>query len=105
MLDGADIDAIDEMLYRRSPSGWRTQRLVANADQSFQGSDVLGMGFTMSPEMRKQLIERDPRNRDVCSRILVGRTSTSPRRLQPPAGSSTSSTGQRSRHRSTQIAS
>lgn len=71
-LDGTPIDAIDEMLYRRSPSGWRTQRLAANADQSFQGSNVLGKGFTMSPAKAAALIKKDPRNREVLFPYLGG---------------------------------
>ena len=71
-LDGLGVAGIDEMLYPVSRSGWRKQRLAANADQSFQGSIVLGLGFTMSPDDARALIERDPRNSDVLFPYLVG---------------------------------
>ena len=68
-LDGAGIDQIDEMLYRRSPSGWRKQKLAANAHQSFQGSNILGQGFTMTPDEAQALIAKDPRNADVLTSV------------------------------------
>ena len=71
-LDGLPVAGIDEMLYLKSPTGWRKQRLSANADKSFQGSIVLGLGFTMSLEEAQALIERDPRNKDVLFPYLVG---------------------------------
>ena len=71
-LDGLQAAGIDEMLYSKSPTGWRKQRLSANADKSFQGSIVLGMGFTMSPEEAQALIEHDPRNKDVLLPYLGG---------------------------------
>ena len=84
-LDGLPVAGIDEMLYLRSPTGWRKQRLAANADQSFQGSIVLGLGFTMSPEEARALIEQDRRNKDVLFPYLGGEdlnqspTQTAPR--------------------------
>ncbi len=72
LLDGAEVDGIDEMLYRASPTGWRTERLADNADQSFQGSIVLGMGFTMTPEEAQELIARDPRNEEVLFPYMGG---------------------------------
>ncbi len=71
-LDGLPVEAIDEMLYRRSPSGWRKQRIAANAGQSFIGSYLLGMGFTMTSDEAKVLIERDSRNADVLFPYLGG---------------------------------
>ena len=85
MLDGQPVAGIDEMLYLKSPTGWRKQRLSANADRSFQGSIVLGMGFTMSPEEAQALIEQNPRNNDVLFPYLGGEdlnqspTQTAPR--------------------------
>ena len=85
VLDGRPAVGIDEMLYPLSRSGWRKQRLLANADKSFQGSIVLGMGFTMSPKEAKALINNDPRNADVLFPYLGGEdlnqspTQTAPR--------------------------
>jgi hypothetical protein len=45
--------------------GGNPKRLAANAGLSFQGSIVLGLGFTMEPGRASELIARDPRNKDV----------------------------------------
>ena len=85
VLDGRSVAGIDEMLYPLSRSGWRKQRLAANSDKSFQGSIVLGMGFTMSPEEAQALIDKDPKNADVLRPYLGGKdlnqspTQTAPR--------------------------
>ncbi|MBK6028347.1 type IIL restriction-modification enzyme MmeI [Streptomyces sp. MBT59] len=46
--------------------------LVANKGQSFQGSNVLGKGFIVTPEQAHDLIQRDPRNKDVLFPYLNG---------------------------------
>jgi hypothetical protein len=46
--------------------------LKANADQSFQGSIVLGLGFTMPEAEAKAFIERDPKNGEVLFPYLNG---------------------------------
>lgn len=46
--------------------------LAANAKIAFQGSVVLGMGFTLEPERARQLIEADPRNAEVLFPYLNG---------------------------------
>ncbi len=51
---------------------WTPKRLAANANKSFQGSIVLGMGFTMSEKEALALIEKDPRNKDVLYPYLNG---------------------------------
>ena len=85
VLDGRLVSGIDEMLYPHSRSRWRKQRLAANADKSFQGSIVLGMGFTMRPEEAQTLIDKDPKNADVLRPYLGGEdlnqspTQTAPR--------------------------
>ena len=73
LLDGRPVAGIDEMLYPAPESGWRKQRLAANADQSFIGSYVLGTdGFTMSPGEAQALIAKDPRNARVLLPYLTG---------------------------------
>ena len=47
-------------------------RLAANAGKSFQGSNVLGMGFVLEPDEAKTLIEKDARNKDVLFPYLNG---------------------------------
>jgi hypothetical protein len=46
--------------------------LVTNAGISFQGTIVLGLGFTMKPERALELIARDARNKDVLFPYLNG---------------------------------
>lgn len=83
-LDGRTVAGIDEMLYPASRSGWRKRQLIANRDKSFQGSNVLGMGFTMSPEEALALIEADPRNAEVLFPYLGGEDlNQSPSQLAP----------------------
>ena len=73
VLDGRPVAGIDEMLYPTSRSSWRKQRLAENADKSFIGSYILGMGFTMSREEAKALIDKDPRNADVLFEYMNGK--------------------------------
>ncbi|MBK8752316.1 MAG: N-6 DNA methylase [Candidatus Competibacteraceae bacterium] len=47
-------------------------RLAANADQSFQGSIVLGLGFVLTPEEVQSLIARNPRNKACLFPYLNG---------------------------------
>ena len=85
ILDRRPVSNIDEMLYPLSRSGWRKQRLAANTAKSFQGSIVLGMGFTMNPDEAQALIDKDPRNANVLFPYLNGKdlnqspTQTAPR--------------------------
>ncbi len=47
-------------------------RLKANADKSFQGSIVLGMGFVLDPAEAEALLAQDPRHRDCLFPYLNG---------------------------------
>ncbi|REG59663.1 hypothetical protein B0G80_2434 [Paraburkholderia sp. BL6669N2] len=51
---------------------WSPKRLLANANQSYQGSIVLGRGFTMSEEAAQELISRDAKNTEVLFPYLNG---------------------------------
>ncbi|MFI7445797.1 Eco57I restriction-modification methylase domain-containing protein [Nonomuraea indica] len=48
------------------------KRLLENSGKSFQGSTILGLGFTMEPEAAKSMIERDARSADVLFPYLNG---------------------------------
>src|SRR5699024_9502928 len=48
-------------------------RLVANAEMSFQGPNVLGEGFVLQPEQAIELIQRNPKNREVVFPYLIGK--------------------------------
>lgn len=72
VLDSRAVSGIDEMLYPTNRSQWRKQQLSANANQSFIGNFVLGMGFIMTPEQAHLLIEKDSMNTEVLFPYLNG---------------------------------
>ena len=61
ILDGGKVPVINSRL-RPVPERDDALRLIANDRTTFQGSIVLGMGFTLSPDERDALIARDVRN-------------------------------------------
>ena len=81
LLDGRNVDRITAFLFHR---GGHTDpaRLAANAAQSFQGSIVLGMGFTFDDSDDKGvatplsemtcLISKDPANQEVIFPYIGG---------------------------------
>ena len=81
VLDGATVDRITAFLFHR---GGHTDpvRLAANAGKSFQGSIVLGMGFTFDDTDKKgvaaplaemqRLVASDPRNHEVIFPYIGG---------------------------------
>ncbi len=87
-LDGREVDRITAFLFHDG-SHDDPERLKANAGKSFQGSIVLGMGFTFDDadrrgvatplaEMRR-LIAENPRNREVIFPYIGGEeVNTSP---------------------------
>jgi hypothetical protein len=72
LLDQVQVQGIDEMLYGASHGGWRKEKLHCYRDFSFQGSILLGMGFTISPEEAQLLIRQDSRNGEVILPFLGG---------------------------------
>ncbi|MEM1395196.1 MAG: type IIL restriction-modification enzyme MmeI, partial [Cyanobacteria bacterium P01_H01_bin.150] len=71
LLDGRKVDLISAFLFKSGGNN-NPAVLLANADKSFQGSIVLGMGFTFDdskpdatpiPEMQR-LIEQNPKNQE-----------------------------------------
>lgn len=71
-LDGVDVPGITPSLAIRSRVSGRAERLAANEGFSFQGSNVLGMGFVLSPDEAQAMLDADPRNADVIQPYLVG---------------------------------
>ena len=64
----------------------RPHRLKANEGKSFQGSNVLGLGFTMSPDEAREWIKKDPHNAHVLHPYLnAGLLTHAPRFMQPSA--------------------
>ncbi len=48
------------------------ERLAANKGIAFQGSNILGLGFTLHPDEAQDLILRDPHNKEVLFSYLNG---------------------------------
>ncbi|SHG63842.1 Eco57I restriction-modification methylase domain-containing protein [Streptoalloteichus hindustanus] len=71
-LDGNRVSGITPSLSPRSRVSGSPNRLMANAEQSFQGSIVLGAGFILDTERARQLIDKDPRNAEVLFPYLNG---------------------------------
>jgi hypothetical protein len=69
--DGA-VRAITTSLDPASRMSGAPHRLSENASKSFQGSNVLGLGFTMGPEEAQALVRKDRRNREVLFPYLNG---------------------------------
>ncbi|MGC4044834.1 MAG: hypothetical protein QM758_13660 [Armatimonas sp.] len=71
ILNGAPTGKITAFLDNGASSG-KPYRLSANANKSFIGSYVLGMGFVLEPERALALIAKDNRNADVLFSYLNG---------------------------------
>jgi Eco57I restriction-modification methylase/restriction-modification enzyme MmeI-like protein len=71
-LDGDEVTAITPSLDAPGRATGNPLRLAANQHRSFQGSIVLGLGFVLTPDQAKALIETDPRNADVLFPYLSG---------------------------------
>jgi methylase of polypeptide subunit release factors len=72
LADGAVVTRIAPSLDPASRVSGNPQRLVSNAELSFQGSIVLGLGFTMDPEHARELTARNPRNANAVFPYLNG---------------------------------
>jgi len=72
VLDRGHVAGITPALAFRSRVEGNALRLAANRDRSFQGSNVLGMGFVLSPEEARAMLDEDVRNSDVVRPYLVG---------------------------------
>lgn len=51
---------------------WSPKRLKANEGIAYQGSIALGMGFVLSPDEARQMLDADPRNADVIFPYING---------------------------------
>lgn len=69
-LNDTEVETISAFLSAQEE--WSPKVLEANAGQSFIGSYVLGMGFTMSEEEAKAFIAKDPKNAEVLFPYLNG---------------------------------
>jgi len=72
VLDDKRVPGISAFLTPPSRAEGKPFRLAANANGSFVGSYVLGMGFVLEPQEAQALIDKDPRNKDVLFPYLNG---------------------------------
>ncbi|WP_446209802.1 Eco57I restriction-modification methylase domain-containing protein [Micromonospora sp. IBSANI012] len=70
--DGVVVAGITPSLNAESRVTGNPHRLQRNSAISFQGSNVLGLGFTMEPSEAAALIAKDERNREVLFPYLNG---------------------------------
>ncbi len=71
-LDEISVAYISSLLDSTQSILGNPKRLQANADKSFQGSVLRGIGFVLEPEEAQALIDKDPKNRDVLFPYLNG---------------------------------
>jgi len=71
-LDDVLVNGINPLLTVPSAVQGKPYRLKSNLDKVFQGSIVLGMGFSLTPEEGQALIAKDLCNRDVIFPYLNG---------------------------------
>lgn len=72
LADGVAVSRITPALEAASRIVGSPKRLIANAGMSFQGSFILGMGFTMEPREAREIIADDPQAKDVLFPYLIG---------------------------------
>ena len=70
-LDGRRVPALNSHL-RGKPERADPVPLAASSGRSFQGSIVLGMGFVLTPEQRKELIAKNKKNAERIFRYVGG---------------------------------
>ncbi|MCR5162551.1 MAG: N-6 DNA methylase [Thermoguttaceae bacterium] len=80
-LNDEPVEKISAFL--SSEDEWTPKVLKANENQSFQGSIVLGLGFTMSEEEAQAYIGKDPKNAEVLFPYLSGVDNTTSPTQQP----------------------
>jgi type I restriction-modification system DNA methylase subunit len=71
-LDDKPVGSISAFLTPSAGGSGTPYRLVTNLGKAFQGSNVLGLGFVLTPEEAKALISKNPRNREVIFPYLNG---------------------------------
>ena len=74
IADSIPVKRISSTLEPATRVSGNPEQLAANAHISFQGTIILGMGFTLTTEQAQQLITEDPRNADALSPYLNGQS-------------------------------
>jgi len=71
-LNEKSVKGITPYLTETGQTAGTPFKLESNSGKSFQGSNILGIGFTMSPEKADTLIKKDSKNKDVLFPYLNG---------------------------------
>jgi len=82
VLDDQKVHFISSQLDNHRTIG-EPYSLMANEEKGHMGSNVVGMGFTLTPEQAQELIGRDRRNQDVLYPYLNGEDLNSHPEQQP----------------------
>lgn len=69
-IDGRVVESISSFLSDQPE--WSLQRLIRNANQSYQGTLVRGRGFIITKEVAAALIRKDSRNKQVLLPYVTG---------------------------------
>jgi hypothetical protein len=72
VLNDSVVSGITTLLEAESRVAGQPQPLSANGGAVFQGSKLDGVGFTMKPGLASEMIDEDPRNREVLQPYLNG---------------------------------
>lgn len=72
VLDDNEVDCITSFLKSPGQVTGKPFKLAANADNSFNGSYVLGMGFVLEPNEAMELMEKKAKNADCLAPYLNG---------------------------------
>ena len=71
-LENKIVRGITPLLTITGKATGKPYRLAANANKSFNGSYVLGMGFVLTPGEANSLIKKNPHNKNVLFQFLNG---------------------------------
>ena len=74
-VDGEEVPAIrpDLQSYGQGATHGRPQRLRENEDIAFTGTTVLGPGFTLTEDRKREIIAGDQHNSEVIDPYVIGR--------------------------------
>jgi len=72
-VDGEEVPAIGPDLEPYGRIRGRPYRLSDNDDRAFQGSNILGLGFTLTTDQKDELITRDLCNAEVIQPYVIGK--------------------------------
>jgi len=67
-----EVNFISAYLKETEKNTTKPYRLKANQEKSFQGANVLGLGFTLTAEQDQKLIDKNPKNQNCIYPYLSG---------------------------------